>query len=74
MEDFNVLALIKGQEHYIFVYDDGSQDELVDAFRDLAADPHHSLNWFDALVLTKKAREQNAERADAGLELPRSRI
>ena len=33
-QEFNVLALVKGQEHYIFVYDDDSCQPLVDAFRD----------------------------------------
>ena len=57
-DEVNVLALIKGQEHYIFVYDDVSRAQLIDNFRDLAADPHCNLSWFDAMVLTTKAREQ----------------
>jgi len=56
--EFNVLALIKGQERFVFVYDDASRGHLIDTIRDLAADPALSLTWFDALVLTKKAREQ----------------
>ena len=56
--EFNVLALIKGQERFVFVYDDASRADLIDSIRDQAADPLLSLTWFDALVLTKKAREQ----------------
>jgi hypothetical protein len=56
--ELNVLALIKGAEHYIFIYDDESRPQVIDAFRDQAADPNLSLNWFDAMVLTTKAREQ----------------
>ena len=56
--EFNVLALIKGDERFVFVYDDASRSCLIDTIRDLAADPTLSLTWFDALVLTKKAREQ----------------
>jgi hypothetical protein len=56
--EFNVLALIKGGERYVFIYDDDSRQALIDAFRDQAADPQLSLNWFDAAVLTEKAREQ----------------
>ena len=56
--ELNVLALIKGAEHYIFVYDDASRGQLIDNFRDLAADPAQNLSWFDAMVLTTKAREQ----------------
>ncbi|MBI2805401.1 MAG: hypothetical protein HYX68_10530 [Planctomycetes bacterium] len=56
--ELNVLALIKGEEHFIFVYDDESRPVVIDTFRDQAADPAVSLNWFDAMVLTTKAREQ----------------
>lgn len=57
-QELNVLALIKGQERFIFIYDDDSRQKLIDTFRDQAADPRLTLTWFDALVLTKKAREQ----------------
>jgi hypothetical protein len=56
--EFNVLALIKGAERYVYVYDDASRESLLDAFRNQAADPELTLNWFDASVLTEKAREQ----------------
>ena len=61
--EINVLALIKGKEHYIFVYDDESRAQLIDTFRDQAADPALSLSWFDAMVLTTKAREQETMEA-----------
>ena len=56
--ELNVLALIKGDERYVFVYDDDSRQSLIDTFRDQAADPGLSLNWFDAGVLCDRAREQ----------------
>ena len=75
--EFNVLALIKGQERFVFVYDDASRTDLIDTIRDLAADPALSLTWFDALVLTKKAREQ-ARSAETSfpeeIAAPRSRM
>jgi hypothetical protein len=58
MQDLNVLALIKGEERFIFVYDDDSRDRVIDSVRDKAADPAVSLNWFDAAVLTERARQQ----------------
>ena len=61
----NVLALIKGGERYVFVYDEQSREPLLDTFRAQAADPELSLNWFDAAVLTQKAHEQAS--ADAPL-------
>lgn len=56
--EFNVLALIKGNERYVFVYDDEAHEPLIDVLRDNAADPQLSFTWFDAAVLTEKAREQ----------------
>lgn len=59
-QEFNVLALIKGNERYVYVYDDASRSPLLETFRTQAADPDLSLNWFDVAVLTQKAREQAA--------------
>ncbi len=59
-QELNVLALIKGEERYIYVYDDASRPSLLETFRDQAANPQLSLNWFDAAVLTQKAHEQAA--------------
>ena len=71
--EFNVLALVKGNERYVYVYDDDSQRPLIDAFRDQAADPRLSFSWFDAAVLTEKAREQ-ARANRTPVASPRSRI
>jgi hypothetical protein len=74
-KELNVLALVKGQERYIFVYDDDSRPQLIDALRDQAASPRLSLTWFDALVLMRKAREQEAaEPAPRETTAPRGRV
>jgi hypothetical protein len=59
--ELNVLALIKCEERYIYVYDDDSRQFLIDSLRDQAADPHLSLTWFDAAVLSENAREQGRQ-------------
>ena len=69
-QEFNVLALVKGRERYIYVYDDDSRDRLIDCFRDQAADPAMKLSWFDAAVLTDKARQQVEANARERAELP----
>ncbi len=56
--EVNVLALIKGEEHYVFVYDEESRATLLELFRERAADESCGLTWFDAAVLTEKAWEQ----------------
>ena len=63
LHDLNVLALIKGAERFVFVYDDDSREAVIAALRDQAADPAVTLNWFDAAVLTERARHQ-ATRSD----------
>jgi hypothetical protein len=68
--ELSVLALIKGNEQYVFVYDDPGRPLLIDTFRQQAADPRLSLSWFDAAVLTDKAREQARDGTQA---LPPSR-
>ena len=56
--EVNVLALMKCHDRFVYVYDDASQEQLFNAIRDHAADPSLSLSWFDAAVLTRKARDQ----------------
>ena len=57
-QEFNILALIKGEEHYVYIYDDESRLSLLQAFQAQAANGELSLTWFDAAVLTQKAHEQ----------------
>ncbi len=71
--ELNVLALIKGEERYVFVYDDSSRAGLIDTLRQWAADPELSFSWFDAAVLTEKAKQQAVETEKVDLR-PHSRI
>lgn len=56
--EMNVLALHKGTEHYLFLYDDDSLPALVDLFRRYASDSELSFNWFDAAVMSDKGKAQ----------------
>ena len=71
--ELNVLALIKGEERYVYVYDDDSRQPLIDLLRDQASDPSLSFTWFDAAVLSDKARDQ-APALETGSPAARSRI
>ena len=68
IRELNVLALFKGEERFIFVYDDGSRDALIDELRHKAADPAVVLNWFDAAVLTERVRNPAAEPSTVDIE------
>lgn len=58
--ELNVLALIKGDERFIFVYDDDSKEAVVEDIYSKASDPGVSLNWFDAQVLAQRVRNPPA--------------
>jgi hypothetical protein len=62
--DLNVLALLKGNERYVYIYDDAGRSQLVNALRDDAANPRLSLSWLDVAFLTTKVREQGRTAAD----------
>ena len=70
--ELSVLALIKGKERYVFVYDDESREHLLNAIRDQAAHPGLALTWFDAAILTERARQQTQE-AEAERQATRNR-
>jgi hypothetical protein len=52
----------------VYVYDDASREDLVEAIRAQAADPTVSLSWYDAAVLADRARRtgQDAETPTTG--------
>ena len=54
--ELSILALIRGKERFVYVYDDASREDLVEAIRAQAADPGVSLSWYDAAVLADRAR------------------
>jgi hypothetical protein len=78
-QGINVLALLKGEERYVFLYDDRSTDQVLQTLGRYAADPELSFTWYDAAVLSQRVRQLNAEAEDvsptaADEETPRNRI
>ena len=63
-KDINVLALVKGEERYIFLYDESRKAETLRTLGRYASDPDLSFSWYDAAVLSQKVR-QNAAEAEA---------
>ena len=57
-QQYNVLALAKGEEWFIYVYDDQSRPALEEQFAAQALDPSLGFSWFDAAVMGRKADEQ----------------
>ena len=55
--DINVIALVKGGERYVFLYDDDSREQALRTLARQAADPALSFSWYDAAVLAQKVRQ-----------------
>jgi len=55
--DINVIALVKGEERYVFLYDDDSREQALHAIGRHAANPELSFSWYDAAVLAQKIRQ-----------------
>ena len=51
LEDTRVLALVKDEERYIFVYTDSTRRDLLRCLSRWAADKELSLTWNDAFHL-----------------------
>ena len=68
MNELNVLALVKGDEKYLFLFDDSNRLETLRLLGRYAADPELSFSWYDAAVLSQRIREmafESPEAADA---------
>jgi hypothetical protein len=58
-EDINVLALVKGRERYIFLYEDHQRAEALRTLGRFASNPELSFTWYDAAVLSQKVRKNS---------------
>ena len=57
--EINVLALVKGTERYVFLYDDESRAETLRTLGRYASNPDLSFTWYDAAVLSQKIRQES---------------
>ena len=77
-QDINVLALVKGEERYIILYDDERKSEALRTLGRFASNPELSFSWYDAAVLSQRIRqtalEQRVEEEAAAPPAPRRRF
>jgi hypothetical protein len=64
-QDINVVALIKGEEKYIFLFDDKNRAETLRTLGRYASNPELSFSWYDAAVLSQKIRKIENHSVDA---------
>ena len=62
------LVLNKGTEKFIFRYDAGSEDTLLDALIEHVKDDKTDFDWFDAAVLSFKLTQSLIGQADELLQ------
>jgi hypothetical protein len=62
--DINVLALVKGEERYIFLFDDQNRSEALRTLGRFASNPELSFSWYDAAVLSQKIRKLSPAQPD----------
>jgi hypothetical protein len=60
-QDINVLALVKGEERYIFLFDDEHRSDALRTLGRFASNPELSFSWYDAAVLSQRIRQAAAE-------------
>lgn len=58
------LVLNKGGEKFIFRYEPGHEDELLDALIEQAKDRRTDFDWFDAAVLSFKLTQALIDHAE----------
>lgn len=58
--ELNVLALIKGQDKYVFLFNDANRVETLRMLGRYAADPELNFSWYDAAMLSQRIREMAA--------------
>lgn len=70
-QDINVLALVKGSERYVFLYDDSSRAETLRTLGRYASNPELSFTWYDAAVLSQKIRQESRKfSSESRFDLP----
>lgn len=57
-KSLHVLAMVKGDERYVFLYDPQSIEQLIDQLGKYASDPDLDFTWYDAAILAEKVRGQ----------------
>jgi len=64
------LVLNKGIQKFIFRYDTGCEDQLLEALIEQARDKRTDFDWFDAAVLSFKLTQSLMNQADELLRKP----
>lgn len=79
-QDVNVVALVKGDERYLFLFNDEQKGQTLRTLGQYASNPDLSFSWYDAAVLSQKVRRavrkkgsefQNTDQSASDVDSPR---
>ena len=56
--DINILAFVKGEERYLFLYKNETRSETLRTLGRFASNPELSFSWYDAAVLSQRVRAE----------------
>ncbi|MEI6686835.1 MAG: hypothetical protein WCN64_11895 [Planctomycetota bacterium] len=71
-KDFHVLALVKGEHQFVYIFDEMGWDDLVETLCQQAEDPDIEFSWFDAALLSHRAKTQIESANEANSEADQS--
>ena len=69
-QDVNVVALVKGEERYIFLFKDERKGELLRTLGKYASNSELAFSWYDAAVLSQKVRKAT-QQPPASVDFPK---
>lgn len=55
-KSMNVLALVRDEHRFVFLYDDKSIDTMLATLSTYANDPELDFTWYDAAMLAQRVR------------------
>jgi hypothetical protein len=64
--EMNILAMARGPERYVFLYDDSSHETLLEVLDRFAENPDLNFTTADAALLAQKARESQVRTGGSG--------
>ena len=55
-KSMNVLALVRDEHRFVFLYDDNSVETMLTTLSQYASDPELEFTWYDAAMLAQRVR------------------
>ena len=52
----NVMALVRDEHRFVFLYDDNSVETMMSTLSQYASDPELEFTWYDAALMAQRVR------------------